>query len=44
MAPDGGRYRIDMPGPPRVAAAPIPVGPDQPDTRCFFDSSASVTP
>ena len=28
-SPDGGRYRIDMPGTPKVGTAPIPVGPGQ---------------
>lgn len=27
--PDGGRYRIDMPGAPKINTAPIPVGPGQ---------------
>ena len=28
-SPDGGRYRVDMPGTPRVETAPIPVGAGQ---------------
>ena len=44
VAPDGGHYPIDMPGLPKVATAPIPVGPGQPDTRRFFDLFALVTP
>jgi hypothetical protein len=28
-SPEGGRYRIDMPGVPKVNTAPIPVGPGQ---------------
>jgi len=28
-SPDGGRYRVDMPGAPKVDTAPIPVGPGQ---------------
>jgi hypothetical protein len=28
-SPEGGRYRIDMPGTPKVNTAPIPVGPGQ---------------
>jgi hypothetical protein len=28
-SPDGGRYRIDMPGAPKVNTAPIAVGPGQ---------------
>jgi len=28
-SPEGGRYRIDMPGAPKVDTAPIPVGPGQ---------------
>ena len=29
ISPDGGRYRVDMPGAPKVSTAPIPVGPGQ---------------
>jgi len=28
-SPEGGRYRVDMPGAPKVDTAPIPVGPGQ---------------
>lgn len=28
-SPDGGRYRMDMPGTPKVETVPIPVGPGQ---------------
>jgi len=30
FSPDGGRYRVDMPGAPKVSTAPIPVGPARP--------------
>ena len=29
FSPEGGRYRVDMPGAPRVSTAPIPVGAGQ---------------
>jgi hypothetical protein len=29
FSPEGGRYRVDMPGVPRVSTAPIPVGAGQ---------------
>jgi hypothetical protein len=28
-SPDGGRYRMDMPGTPKVETVPIPIGPGQ---------------
>jgi hypothetical protein len=29
VSPDGGRYRVEMPGTAKVSTAPIPVGPSQ---------------